>query len=223
LSCGIDWAHDHHDVAVVDQHGAVICAERIGNDAAGLARLFEILAEQDPDEEHRLEVAIETSRGLLVAGLRAAGRTVSAINPLAVSRYRDRYRSSRGKSDAFDAMVLANILPTDREAHRPLPDDSEQVRALQVLCRAQQDAIWDKITITDRIRSLLKAYFPAAVAAFERGGKHRLESPSCRTILATASTPGEAAALTERRLAFCCARPAASEASTPRPPGCTPM
>ena len=44
-----------------------------------------------------------------------------AINPLAVSRYRDRYRSSRGKSDAFDAMVLANILRTDRDAHRPLP------------------------------------------------------------------------------------------------------
>lgn len=201
VSCGIDWAQDHHDVAVVDEHGAVICAERIGNDAAGLARLLEILAEQDPDEGHRLEVAIETSRGLLVAGLRAAGRTVLAINPLAVSRYRDRYRSSRGKSDAFDAMVLANILRTDRDAHRPLPDDSEQVRALQVLCRAQQDAIWDKITIANRIRSLLKAYFPAAVTAFERGGKHRLESASCRTILAAAPTPSEAAALTERRLA----------------------
>jgi hypothetical protein len=34
VSCGIDWAEDHHDVAVVDEHGAVICAERIGNDAA---------------------------------------------------------------------------------------------------------------------------------------------------------------------------------------------
>ncbi|WP_297660657.1 transposase [Pseudonocardia sp.] len=159
---------------------------------AGLARLLEILREQDPAQQ-RLEVAIETSRGLLVAGLRAAGRTLFAIDPLAVSRYRDRYRSSRGKSDAFDAMVLANILRTDRDAHRPLPDDGEQVRALQVLCRAQQDAVWDKITITNRIRSLLKAYFPAAVAAFERGGKHRLESASCRTILAAAPTPHEAA------------------------------
>ncbi|GEL20938.1 IS110 family transposase [Pseudonocardia asaccharolytica] len=200
VSCGIDWAQDHHDVAVVDEHGAVVCAERIGNDAAGLARLLEILVEHDP-ADRRLEVAIETSRGLLVAGLRAAGRTVFAINPLAVSRYRDRYRSSRGKSDTFGAMVLANILRTDRNAHRPLPDDSEQVRVLQVLCRAQQDAVWDKITITNRIRALLKAYFPGAVAAFERGGKHRLESASCRTILAAASTPGEAAALTERRLA----------------------
>jgi hypothetical protein len=200
ISCGIDWAQDHHDVAMVDENGVVICAERIGNDAAGLARLLELLAEHDPDTG-RLEVAIETSRGLLVAGLLAAGRTVFAISPLAVSRYRDRYRSSQAKSDAFDAMVLANILRTDRDAHRPLPDDSHQVRALQVLCRAQQDAIWDKITLTNRIRALLKAFFPAAVLAFERGGKHRLESLSCRTILIAASTPDQAAALSERRLA----------------------
>jgi hypothetical protein len=52
VSCGIDWAEDHHDVAVVDEHGAVICAERIGNDAAGLARLLELLAVHDPAPEH---------------------------------------------------------------------------------------------------------------------------------------------------------------------------
>ena len=48
VSCGIDWAEDHHDVAIVDEHGAVIVAERIGNDAAGLARLLELLAMHDP-------------------------------------------------------------------------------------------------------------------------------------------------------------------------------
>jgi len=198
--CGVDWAETHHDVAVVDEHGAVIVAERIGNDAAGLARLLEILAEHDPDEGD-LAVAIETSKGLLVAGLRAAGRQVFAINPLAVSRYRDRYRSSRGKSDAFDAMVLANILRTDRAAHRPLPADSVAVQALQVLTRAQQDAIWDKITLTNRIRSLLKVFFPAAIAAFERGGRHRLESAACRTILTAVCTPQAAHALSTRQLA----------------------
>jgi hypothetical protein len=65
------------------------------------------------------------------------------------------------------------------------------------LCRAQQDAIWDKIALTNRIRALLKTFFPAALIAFERGGKHRLESSGCRVILTAASTPEEAAALTE--------------------------
>jgi hypothetical protein len=35
-------------------------------------------------------VAIETSRGLLVAALRATGRRIYAINPMAATRYRDR-------------------------------------------------------------------------------------------------------------------------------------
>jgi hypothetical protein len=93
VSCGIDWADDHHNVAFVDEHGSVVVAERIDHTAAGLARALELLAENDP-ADGPLEVAIETSKGLLVAGLRAAGRTVFAINPLAVSRYRDRYPST---------------------------------------------------------------------------------------------------------------------------------
>lgn len=201
VACGIDWAQDHHDVAIVDAEGVVVAALRIGNDAAGLSRLLGLLREHDP-AGFRLPVAIETSRGLLVAGLRAAGRTVYAINPLAVSRYRDRYRSSRAKSDAFDAMVLANILRTDAQAHRPLPDDSIAAQALQVLTRAQQDAAWDQVTCTNRIRALLKGFFPAAVAAFERGGRHRLDSPACRTILAAAPTPPQAKALSQARLAM---------------------
>jgi hypothetical protein len=46
-------------VAIVDNRGAVIFSERIGNDAAGLARLLEILAEHDPIVG-ALPVAIET-------------------------------------------------------------------------------------------------------------------------------------------------------------------
>ena len=58
-------------------------------------------------------MAIETSRGLLVACLRVTGRAVYAINPMAVSRYRDRQSVAGKKSDAGDAIVLANILRTD--------------------------------------------------------------------------------------------------------------
>ena len=42
--------------------------------------------------EDPVPVAIETPRGLLVASLRATGRPVDAINPLAVARYRNATR-----------------------------------------------------------------------------------------------------------------------------------
>ena len=37
LYCGIDWATEHHDVAVVDDDGHVVARGRVGNDAAGFA------------------------------------------------------------------------------------------------------------------------------------------------------------------------------------------
>lgn len=64
------------------------------------------------------------------------------INPLAVSRYRDRYSPIHTKSDAGDAIVLANIVRTDGDYPRCLPDDSDH--AIRVLARAHQDAIWDR-------------------------------------------------------------------------------
>jgi hypothetical protein len=49
----------------------------------GSQPVLTLLAEHDP-ADGTLPVAIEASQGLLVAGLRAAGRQVLAINPLAV-------------------------------------------------------------------------------------------------------------------------------------------
>jgi transposase len=134
--CGIDWAEDHHDVALIDADGKQLAKRRIGDDAAGFAVLLELLAEAGDDTEDPVPVAIETNRGLLVACLRASGRPVFAINPMAVSRYRDRHSVARKKSDAGDALVLANILRTDLAAHRPLAADSELAQAIAVLARA---------------------------------------------------------------------------------------
>jgi hypothetical protein len=36
--CGIDWAEQHHDVAVVDSAGRVLAQQRIGDDLAGFTR-----------------------------------------------------------------------------------------------------------------------------------------------------------------------------------------
>jgi transposase len=134
--CGIDWAEDHHDVALIDADGKQLAKRRIGDHAAGFAVLLELLAEAGDDTEDPVPVAIETNRGLLVACLRASGRPVFAINPMAVSRYRDRHSVARKKSDAGDALVLANILRTDLAAHRPLAADSELAQAIAVLARA---------------------------------------------------------------------------------------
>lgn len=95
-------------------------------------------------------MAIETSRGLLVAVLRTGKRKVFAINPLAAARYRDRHRGSRKKPDPGDALVLANILRTNMHAHRPLPEDTDLGRVIAVLARAQQDSLWNRQQLANR-------------------------------------------------------------------------
>lgn len=197
--CGIDWAESHHDVALVDDTGELLAKCRITDDAAGYRILLELLAEYGDSCEQPIPVAIETSRGLLVAALRAGSRKVFAINPLAASRYRDRHGVSRKKSDPGDALVLANILRTDMPVHRPVPADSDQARAIAVLARAQQDAVWNRQQLGNQIRSLLREYYSAAPEAFQSkaGG---LAGPDARAVLTTAPTPAKAARLSLAQL-----------------------
>jgi transposase len=193
--CGIDWAEDHHDICLVDRDGQLLARRRITDDAAGLAQLLGLLAEHGDSAQELIPVAIETPRGLLVACLRATGRKVYPVNPMAVARYRDRHSVAGRKSDHGDSLVLANVLRTDMHAHRPLPADSELAQAIAVLARAQQDAVWDRTTAHNRLRSHLREYFPGFLGAFAqaRGGILR---PEARVVLAAAPTPAAAAALT---------------------------
>jgi transposase len=196
--CGIDWAEDHHDVALVNRDGQLPARRRISDDAAGLAQLLALLAEHGDSLEDPVPVAIESPRGLLVACLRATGRPVYPVNPMAVARYRDRRSVAGRKSDHGDAVVLADVLRTDLHAHRPLPADTELAQAIAVLARAQQDAVWDRTQAHNKLRSHLREYFPGFLAAFPaRAG---LTRPEARTILAAAPTPAAAARLTLTQL-----------------------
>ena len=112
-------------------------------------------------------IGIETDRGLWVGALSAAGYQVYAINPLAVAHYRDRHHVSGAKSDASDAKLLADLVRTDRHNHRPIAGDSPDAEAIKVLARAHQSLIWTRTQHTNRLRSALREYYPAALVAFE--------------------------------------------------------
>lgn len=137
----------------------------------------------------------------MVAALRASGRPVFAINPMAVARYRERHSMARAKSDHADAMTLANILRVDAHMHRRLPADSELAQAIAVLARAQQDAVWRRTKASNELRSLLREYYPAFLTAFAGKSATNLAKPEARAILAIAPTPGHARRLTKTRIA----------------------
>src|SRR4051812_23976191 len=111
ITCGIDWAEGHHDVAVLDQAGGVRARRRIDVGMSGFTELLRLLgefahgqAEVQQAEVQDVPIAIETDKSLLVVALQAASFTVYPINPLAVARYRERHGQSGKKSDAGDAL-----------------------------------------------------------------------------------------------------------------------
>jgi transposase len=115
----------------------------------------------------------------------AAGYAVFAINPLAVSRYRDRHTVSGAKSDPGDSKVLADLVRTDRQNHRVIAGDSVGVEAIKVVARAHQQLVWDRQRLVNRLRSTLSEFYPAALAAFGT----ELAHPDAIAVLDRAPTP----------------------------------
>jgi transposase len=167
LFVGDDWAEAHHDVDVVDAQGRRLVRRRLGEGVDGLAALHAMVADHlDPDDEPAdVVVGIETDRGPWVQALIAAGYTVYAVNPLQVARYRERHAVA-AKSDPGDAHVLAELVRLDRAHHRPIAGDSAVAEHLKVLARTHQTLIWSRQRQTNTLRSMLREFYPGALAAF---------------------------------------------------------
>ena len=163
---GDDWAETHHDVHLMNDIGDRLAAKQLPEGLDGIAGLHTLIAEHATDPSEVI-VGIETERGLWVQALLAAGYQVYAINPLSVSRYRDRHNVAGAKSDPGDAKLLADLVRTDRHNHRPVAGDTDQAAGLKVLARAHQNLIWDRTRHTNRLRNDLREFFPAALAAFD--------------------------------------------------------
>jgi len=191
---GIDWAEAHHDICVLDGQGAVLATGRVPDSMEGLARLHAMVAEH-AEEPAEVLVGIETDRGLLVRGLVAAGYRVYAVNPFAVSRYRDRHATSGAKSDPGDAKVLADLVRTDRHNHREVAGDSELAEAVKVLARAHQSLIWTRQRQVNALRSTLREFYPAALRALPELG-----TVEACSILGMAPTPERGRGLTQARV-----------------------
>ena len=173
LFIGDDWAEAHHDIEIQDGTGRRLVRRRLPEGIAGIAVLHELIGQhvgQDDgelDDPTQVVVGIETERGPWVQALLAAGYQVYAINPLSVARYRERHTTSGAKSDPGDAKVLADLVRTDRQHHRPIAGDSQLAEAVKVLARAHQGLCWMRGRQANLLRSTLREFYPSALQAFD--------------------------------------------------------
>ena len=198
LFIGDDWAEAHHDIEIEDGLGRVLARRRLPEGLAGITMLHELVAEHlDPAAEpDQVLIGIETERGPWVQALLAAGYVVFAINPLQVARYRERHSPSGAKSDAADAHLLAEIIRLDRAHHRRIAGDSEIAEHVKIAARAHQMMIWSRVRQVNALRSLLREYYPAALAAFGTD----LASRDALAVLAAAPGPDQGRRLSQARI-----------------------
>ena len=158
---GIDWAHETHVAAVVDESGRQIASRAIQHTAAGISAFFEWLEKKAPEAEGR-SIAIEAGAALLIDMLLERGQTLYVLNPKAVDRYRDRFSAAGSKDDKKDARVLADILRTDSEHLRRVDPDSDQAVELQLTVRARIRLVNKRTALINELVDALRNHFPAA-------------------------------------------------------------
>ncbi len=190
---GLDWADQKHDLCFLDEAGNTQFFS-VPNSPEGLDELLKRIQAAEPDLTKVL-IAAETEHNLIVIGLVAHGYTVYAINPKSVDRYRDRFAAAGAKDDRRDALVLASILRTDRDQHRPIRKDSELLEQLRVLCQDRQALVQTKTMLINQLTACLKSYYPRALELF-----CRLDQQVTLAFLEAFPTPGHLASGTERTI-----------------------
>ncbi len=187
---GVDWATVENALCVVDAAGGRLAEAMFAHDEAGIRELIARMKELGVER-----VAIERPDGLLVDRLTEAGFTVLPVHPNALKATRPRYEASGGKSDGFDAFVLAELARTDSHRLRALSPDSDETRALRALTRTREDLVGARVRLANELRAQLDAFWPGAARIFAD-----VDSPIALAFLERYPGPGDAKGLGEKRM-----------------------
>ncbi len=195
-TAGIDLASEEHRLVVVEQDGRRLEERRVVHNEDGLEALVRHLREL-----RVARVAIEQPNRLVVDRLLDAGIAVVAVHPNQLAAARDRYRSGGGKSDSFDAYVLAELARTDMHRLRLLEPDSDETKALRALTRTREDLVEQKVALANQLRAQLDAFWPGARRIF-----FDVDSAIALAFLERYPSPTDAHSLGTKRLAGFLAR-----------------
>lgn len=196
---GWDYASQTHDVTVIDAEGQIIERWPVRHDAEGLNDTLARLAHHGLPND--LPVAIETTSGLIVDRLLAAGHPVVPIHPNAFNAARPRWGASRAKSDPGDSYKLADYLRTDGHRLRRLEPLDPTTAEIQALSRIRDDHVQARVAATNQLTALLARHWPGATTIFTR-----LDSDIALAFLDDYPTPAAAARLGQTRIKMFCRR-----------------
>jgi transposase len=162
---GIDWADKKHD----------LCLQ-----VAGSEKRERSILEHRPNVIHAwaeklrerfggapIAVCLELSQGPIVSALLEHDVFVLfPVQPAMLARYRLAFTPSRAKDDPTDAELALELLLRYPEKLPRLEPESVAMRSLRRLVETRRRLVHDRVQITNRLTSALKAYFPQVLGLF---------------------------------------------------------
>lgn len=159
LCIGIDWGDRKHDLCTWDPETQARTHHEVRHTPEALHAWIEALHQTYPG--HLIAVALEQKTGSLFNFLvDDALLDLYPLNPATVVRYRKAFYPSGAKDDPTDAELIVELLTTHRAKLTLLHREDPLTRTLQRLTRARRDTVNLRTQLNNRLKALLKQYFP---------------------------------------------------------------
>jgi len=159
---GLDWGDATHAVALLDKTTGLIETTTLTQSPEAVRAWLENLQVRFGGKP--VAIALETSKGPLINLLvDFPWLTIHPVHPATSARYRRAFVPSGAKDDAPDALLLLDLLRNHADKLRALTQDDAATRQLAGLCELRRRSVDQRTGLTNKMRSLLKSYFPQAL------------------------------------------------------------
>jgi len=158
---GMDWADEAHAVCLIDRETNDKQFATVEQTPEAIAEWARSLRQRFPDTP--IAICLEQSRGgLIYALLKYEFFSLVPVNPKQLARFREAFAGSGAKDDPTDAELLAELLAKHGDRLRIWQPDTEQTRMLALLNEDRRGLVDQRTALGNRLKSLLKQYFPQA-------------------------------------------------------------
>lgn len=157
---GIDWGDFSHSVSVVSETADLVQRFSLPNTPAGFEELDRHLAAYGEVRG----IAVEATRNVLLVHLMGQNHPLYLINPKQSKAWRDTDSVAPAKSDARDGLSLARGLAFRHKNLRQVSQSEPAMARLALLCEKECSLIHQRTALVQELKSMLKVYYPAALA-----------------------------------------------------------
>lgn len=161
---GLDWADKKHDVCYYDGDKCIndVISSKPEHIHDWLHQLHQHF------EEKTLVIAYESGNVRLLNQLCQYKFVCQVpIPPQQVKRYRDTFSPSGAKDDPTDAKLILDLIQRHGDHFNVLKPESPQVRELTDLVEFRRRQVNQRVKITNKIRTVLKRYYPQPLELFD--------------------------------------------------------